>query len=494
MRIVSPSWLCILTCVLCIAAFHYSGVASKNVTLGIPRIKEILTVTKNIKTPTITLRFTDEFSTQENLATYVADTIPATTLNDIASSCDIVLDPDAQTNIEQDRWMVDVDTAVHPDAKREGKYVVRIVLNRTLMRKRRITPPDVRRVLRRRLGDRAHVISSETNDIEWVVRIRLNGVADMLAHAGLADEREAVIAHRIASVVLDTLVVCGHANVVAATARSETVDRIASTNPAQLRKTTEWVVDVNGGSLAEMAASTIINWSRCYSNDLHDVQSTLGISAAAETLLQELHDVISFDGTYIYPGHLLLIVDTMTRDGRLKPLNRFGVNREHSNAFARSSYEETPEVLTEAAIFAENASVAGVSTNIILGQRAQVGTGIAEVKFHMSMLPHTLKADVVGSSTLVKTVVGPRNITVEPRIEHVVREVDDDNVLDAEVTNAHMDPPYASSTVDAPAPIFGTDAFQPPFAATRAASPSTECVAPEITHPFRVHSPTPSDA
>ena len=66
--------------------------------------------------------------------------------------------------------------------------------------------------------------------------------------------------------------------------------------------------------------------------------------------------MISFDGTYIFPGHLLLIVDTMTRDGRLKPLNRFGVT-EHSNALARSSYEETPEVLTEAAIFSEDTAL-----------------------------------------------------------------------------------------------------------------------------------------
>lgn len=31
--------------------FHFAGVSSKNVTLGVPRLKEIINVSKNLKTP-----------------------------------------------------------------------------------------------------------------------------------------------------------------------------------------------------------------------------------------------------------------------------------------------------------------------------------------------------------------------------------------------------------------------------------------------------------
>lgn len=31
--------------------FHFAGVSSKNVTLGVPRLKEVINVAKNIKTP-----------------------------------------------------------------------------------------------------------------------------------------------------------------------------------------------------------------------------------------------------------------------------------------------------------------------------------------------------------------------------------------------------------------------------------------------------------
>ena len=36
--------------------FHFAGVASMNVTLGVPRIKEIINAGKNISTPIITVR------------------------------------------------------------------------------------------------------------------------------------------------------------------------------------------------------------------------------------------------------------------------------------------------------------------------------------------------------------------------------------------------------------------------------------------------------
>jgi len=33
--------------------FHFAGVSAKNVTLGVPRLKEIINVSKSIKTPSL---------------------------------------------------------------------------------------------------------------------------------------------------------------------------------------------------------------------------------------------------------------------------------------------------------------------------------------------------------------------------------------------------------------------------------------------------------
>ena len=346
-------------------------------------------MTKNIKVQNVTVRFKEPFAYNGTFAKYFNDTIPATLLSDISVAYDILNDPNpTDTNIESDKWMVYADQHLNKHKfKTYSRYIARITLNRAAMRVRCITPPDVRRILKNRLGNKAHVISSETNEIDWIVRIRLFHVDEMVSFAKMNEERQAVVGHRIMSVLMQTLIVCGHADVVTSSTRVESMHKCVSSNGGyDVVNVSEHVIDMNGACFVDIAACPLVDFNRCYSNDINEIQNILGISAAAEVLYQELFDVISFDGTYIFAGHLLMIVDTMTRDGKLKPLNRFGVNREHSNALARSSYEETPEVLTEAAIFAEDSLASGVSTNIILGQRADIGTGITKIKFHSNML------------------------------------------------------------------------------------------------------------
>ena len=40
--------------------FHFAGVASMNITLGVPRIKEIINASKKISTPIVTAYLTDD--------------------------------------------------------------------------------------------------------------------------------------------------------------------------------------------------------------------------------------------------------------------------------------------------------------------------------------------------------------------------------------------------------------------------------------------------
>lgn len=45
--------------------FHFAGVSSKNVTLGVPRLKEIINVAKNIKAPSMQIYLKNEYMKQE---------------------------------------------------------------------------------------------------------------------------------------------------------------------------------------------------------------------------------------------------------------------------------------------------------------------------------------------------------------------------------------------------------------------------------------------
>merc|ERR1719440_201029 len=63
--------------------FHFAGVASMNVTLGVPRIKEIINAAKQVSTPIITCTLDNE--TSEVSARIVKGRIERTILGDICS-------------------------------------------------------------------------------------------------------------------------------------------------------------------------------------------------------------------------------------------------------------------------------------------------------------------------------------------------------------------------------------------------------------------------
>lgn len=49
--------------------FHSAGNSAKNVTLGVPRLKEIINVAKNIKTPSMKIYLKDKYKRNESMVT-----------------------------------------------------------------------------------------------------------------------------------------------------------------------------------------------------------------------------------------------------------------------------------------------------------------------------------------------------------------------------------------------------------------------------------------
>jgi DNA-directed RNA polymerase II subunit RPB1 len=105
------------------------------------------------------------------------------------------------------------------------------------------------------------------------------------------------------------------------------------------------------------------------------VIEVLGIEAVRAALLKELRDVISFDGSYVNYRHLAILCDVMTYRGHLMSITRHGINRNETGPLMRCSFEETVDILFDAAVFAEADHLRGVSENIMLGQLAPLGTG-----------------------------------------------------------------------------------------------------------------------
>ena len=92
-----------------------------------------------------------------------------------------------------------------------------------------------------------------------------------------------------------------------------------------------------------------------------------------------MHGVIEFDSSYVNYRHLALLCDLMTHRGSLMAITRHGINRADTGALMRSSFEETVEILMEAAAVGERDDCHGVAENILFGQIAPMGTGAFNV-------------------------------------------------------------------------------------------------------------------
>lgn len=76
--------------------FHYAGVSAKNVTLGVPRLTEIINIAKNIKTPSLSVYLTGEAARDRDAATVVQCALEYTTLRRITHATEVWYDPDPQ--------------------------------------------------------------------------------------------------------------------------------------------------------------------------------------------------------------------------------------------------------------------------------------------------------------------------------------------------------------------------------------------------------------
>lgn len=69
--------------------FHNAGVAAKNVTLGVPRLTEIINIAKNIKTPSLTIYLMPEAAQDQDLAKETQTRIEYTTVESVTQAVEI---------------------------------------------------------------------------------------------------------------------------------------------------------------------------------------------------------------------------------------------------------------------------------------------------------------------------------------------------------------------------------------------------------------------
>ncbi|AFR95654.1 DNA-directed RNA polymerase II subunit RPB1 [Cryptococcus neoformans C23] len=364
--------------------FHYAGVASKSVTGGVPRLKEIINVAVNIRTPALNVYLDPEYSKTEEDAHQIMRKLTYTRLRDITATVEIFYDPKLDsTDIEEDKDFVDAFFAIPDEDIRlelHSPWLLRLELDRAKVLEGGYEMSQIVDAIADTVGKDVFVIHSEDNAPKLVIRIRV--VAEKEDEELLGDED--MFLKRIEGTLLDQVELGGITGITRVFI-SEGKQVVVSQN-GEYDQEKEWFLETDGINLKAVMAVDGVNAFRTYSNNCYEVYETLGIEAARNALYKELNGVIEMGGSYVNYRHLALLCDLMCSKGALMSITRHGINRTDAGALSRAAFEETVEILLEAAAVGDVDDCKGVAENVLLGQMAPMGTGAFDVSLDMNML------------------------------------------------------------------------------------------------------------
>mmetsp|Transcript_60363 Transcript_60363/g.143851 ORF Transcript_60363/g.143851 Transcript_60363/m.143851 type:complete len:1807 (-) Transcript_60363:125-5545(-) len=369
--------------------FHFAGVGAKNVTLGVPRLKEIINVAKKVKTPSLAVFLNGDIGKDQERAKDVQSLLEHTTLEKVTSFTQIFWDPDpVKTRIQEDKeWVAEYyelpDEDENPD--RCGPWLLRIQLSNKVMTDKKLTVREVGERIMSDFKGELDCIFTDDNAEELVLRIRLLKEQDeMDADPEPYNEdddkvdRDYKFLRSIEQNILKEMTLRGVLGIKKVFMREEMVARYVK-DKGNFERTKEWVLDTDGVNLEEVMQIPEIDFTRLQSNDIVEILNILGIEAVRKALLFHIRMVISFDGSYVNYRHLGTMCDCMTNRGHLMAITRHGINRTNMGPLMKCSFEETVEILMDAAVYAENDYMRSVSENIIMGNLIPVGTGCFDI-------------------------------------------------------------------------------------------------------------------
>ncbi|KAG6434490.1 hypothetical protein SASPL_106127 [Salvia splendens] len=373
--------------------FHYAGVSAKNVTLGVPRLREIINVAKKIKTPSLSVYLKPGVSKTKEKAKNVQCALEYTTLRSVTQATEVWYDPDpTSTIIEEDVEFVKSyyempDEVIDPD--KVSPWLLRIELNREMMVDKKLSMADIAEKITAEFDDDLSCIFNDDNAEKLILRIRIMNEEAPKGELNDESAEDDVFLKKIEGNMLTEMALRGIPDINKVFIKNGKVNKFDENEGFKAEN--EWMLDTEGVNLLAVICHEDVDASRTTSNHLIEVIEVLGIEAVRKALLDELRVVISFDGSYVNYRHLAILCDTMTYRGHLMAITRHGINRNDTGPMMRCSFEETVDILLDAAVYAETDYLRGVTENIMLGQLAPIGTGDCALYMNEEMLKQAIE-------------------------------------------------------------------------------------------------------
>ena len=389
---------------LTLNTFHFAGVASKsNVTRGVPRIEEILSLSENPKNPSCTIYLPKEIEHDKTIAFHLVNKIRHIKLQNLVKNVSICYDPDDLDSLmKMDELLIaqyqefnrvfnecnGSESSSSDTTSSKSNWIIRIEIDKNEMVDTNISMDDINYALTYVYGNTIDCVYSDYNSSNLIFRIRLQNILSKkktnVAHP-LDQSDEIYILKNFQDELLNGLVLRGIKHLNSVMPRKIT-DSVEEDNGKYNRKEI-WVLDTVGTNLLELLSLDNIDVYRTYTNDIQETYRILGIEAARQIIYNEFTEVIEHDGAYINYHHLSLLCDRMTVNKNLVSVFRHGINNDDIGPIAKASFEETPEQFLKAARHGELDNLRGISANVMCGQDGYFGTSSFSVLLDINNIP-----------------------------------------------------------------------------------------------------------
>jgi DNA-directed RNA polymerase II subunit RPB1 len=418
--------------------FHYAGVSAKSNTRGIPRLRELLGATKNLKSPSTIINLKQEFNNDQMKSQFVKNKLEYTVMRDIVLQSEIYYDPKNtmnETNIESDKNLMEIykefleiQNGEDYDYEETSPWIIRFTFNKELMIDSGIVMEDVYLSIMNYDIDKINFVYSDDNSKNLIGRIsiktNIKGKKEELIN-GLSDQSDVIsIFKNIQEDILENVVIKGIKNITNIV-MSEKNKIIKKENEIITEK--RWILETDGVNLLDVFNSKYVDFKNTFSNDIIEIYEVLGIEAARLALIEEVTSVMS-DASYINQRHIDLLCDVMTSKGIITPINRQGINRGDVGPLAKCSFEDTTDQLIKAGLFGEKDKLNGVSSNIMMGQVIKAGTGMCNILLDEEKLIEEMKnIDSLDDDFIEVTENNIDNLLDDTNIEDYDDYCNDDN-------------------------------------------------------------------
>ena len=319
--------------------FHYAGVAEMNVTLGLPRLIELVDARRVPSTPMMTIFVEKKLRADREEVQKIALQVEVTTIPDVAS----------------------IGTVVE-------ELTVLVTPQPALMQARGVKRADVERALLENLDDRYIKLVSAGGGGE--------GRPFELHLAEAPPPTRAKKDEPVEEMPFKKLLEASEA------AKAIRIKGVSSIKRALIKKEKdEYVIYTEGSNLEGVLEIPGVDATRTTTNSVFEIYKVFGVEAARAALIQEAGRTLSEQGLTVDIRHLMLVADVMTNEGDIRAIGRHGISGKKTSVLARAAFEITAAHLLRAAITGEVDELKGVAENIIVGQPITLGTGAVNLVY-----------------------------------------------------------------------------------------------------------------